>query len=197
MADDSSVEDKKSADMGLSQQIKGERLQRKVKRPFTPSLFTRVAGLVRDYRLDLSFLEELDAAAKDEPQSTDGLRTRDKSRYDPPLFALVTEAEYRIASEIMDRVRTPYLFYANSPDEILLCNRLFALDAAIEPDILSSCHFAALLWKKYRPTGSEAFAQELRNDQGIGGGAESSDLQNSLERDSRNAGEIVRRNSTE
>jgi hypothetical protein len=142
--------------MELTERIRRERLGKRAIKPFTPSLFTRIAGIVKRYGLDPGFLNMLDAAAG--PNSFNHsllFGSSSKAAYSPPLFALVMETEYRIIIGIMDRVANPYLHFTNSPDEILLCNALFALNPSIEPERLRYHHFAALLERLMSPTKTE------------------------------------------
>ncbi|MBW1840541.1 MAG: hypothetical protein JRI75_01940 [Deltaproteobacteria bacterium] len=62
-----------------------------------------------------------------------------------PLFSLLTEDEYHVAEEIINRVNNPFLGFVNSPEEILLCNELFLRNSAIPPGTLTDCHFETLL----------------------------------------------------
>ncbi len=131
--------------MELSQTLRSERQRKREKRPFKAPLFARIAGLVRHYGLDSRFVKELDAAlGHGEPDLSNEMPYR-KSPFESPLFGLVTESEYEVARAILERVSSPYLSYANSPDEILLCNLLFTVKPSLEPDLLRNRHFAELL----------------------------------------------------
>ena len=131
--------------MELSQTLRSERRRRQVKRPFKASLFARIAGLVQHYGLDSRFVKELDAALDRGESDFPNDMPHRKSRFEPPLFGLVTESEYEVARAILERVSSPYLSYANSPDEIPLCNLLFTVKPSLEPDLLRNRHFAELL----------------------------------------------------
>lgn len=143
--------------MGLIEQIRRERLGKRAVRPFTPSLFTRIAGIVHRYGLDPNFLNMLNGAA-DLNSFNHGFlfSSSSKAAYFPPLFALVMETEYRIITGILDRVANPYLYFANSPDEILICNTLFALNPFIEPEHLRYHHFRTLLERLLSRSGTES-----------------------------------------
>ena len=67
-----------------------------------------------------------------------------KPRIARSLFPLLTEDEYRVTSEIIKRVDNPYLYFANSPEEILFCKSLFSHNSGIETEHLMICHFKTL-----------------------------------------------------
>jgi len=46
---------------------------------------------------------------------------------------------------IMERVGNPYLYFVQSPDEILLCGILFKRNPSIRSERLKHCHFETLL----------------------------------------------------
>jgi hypothetical protein len=132
--------------MDLVQQLKRERAQKQEKQQLVPGLFARVSGLVRMCSLGRSFVEILDTVADEPPLGA--LRSghgRAKPDYCPPLFPLITEEEYRVTMAILDKVRNPYLHFANSPDEILLCCALFHRTPSLGSEQLASTHFATLL----------------------------------------------------
>lgn len=132
--------------MALLQYLKSERAQQKRKHPLTRSLFARISGLVKEYGLGESFLHRLDTIPDSWPRPVlESYQGRAKALIDSPLFPLVTAAEYRITMAIIEKVHNPYLYYAQSPDEILLCGALFRCNPELDPERLAGEHFAALL----------------------------------------------------
>jgi hypothetical protein len=132
--------------MDLVKHIKRERAQKKIKHPFRRTLFDKINGLVKQYALGESFLTRLD-------NFTDHLlkedlrfnRVKAKEHFEPPLFSLSTEEEYRVTMAIMENVNNPYLHFVNSPDEILLCGPLYSCNPSLGPDKLARYHFETLL----------------------------------------------------
>lgn len=133
-------------DAGLPDRMRAERARRKTKRPFERTLFDRVSGLVRAHSLGKEFLARL-AVADDEPCPEEEGRDRVKSKepFEAPLFSLSGEEEYRVTMSILDRVSNPYLRFAASPDEILLCGRLFRRNPRLGARLLARVHFESLL----------------------------------------------------
>lgn len=132
--------------MDLSRRIRTGRAEKRRKTPFRPPLYTRVAGLVRRYGLDERFLRGLETPA--EPPGKDGLsaiQPKRKEPDDPPLFSLSTEEEHRLTLAILSKAKNPYLEYATSPDEILVCGALFRQNPFLPPETLASRHFEPLL----------------------------------------------------
>ncbi len=70
---------------------------------------------------------------------------RQKEHFEPSLFSLSPEEEYRVTIAIMNKVNNPYLHFVNSPDEILLCEPLFRRNPSLGPDKLARYHFETLL----------------------------------------------------
>lgn len=133
-------------DMDFIHELKRERAQKKSKRLLLPGLFPRVGGLVRMCSLGRGFLETLDALSDEPPPGA--LRVghvKAKPEYRPPLFPLITQEEYRVTMAILDKLRNPYLAFANSPDEILLCRALFRRNPLLASEELASTHFGTLL----------------------------------------------------
>ncbi len=132
--------------MDLLQHLRSERTEKRRKQRFAPTLFDRINGLVKTYGLGAAFLSSLDAVHE---QFREKDLTFDKGRpkpvYDPPLFSLSTEEEYRVTMTIITRVANPYLNFVNSPEEILFCGPLFRQNPALPPERLTRCHFEELL----------------------------------------------------
>lgn len=133
----------------LVRHIKRERAQRKIRPPLRPTLFARISGLVRKYALGESFLRRLDDFS-DPPLRKDLTfdRERAKEHFEPPLFSLSTEGEYRVTVAIINKVNNPYLHFVNSPDEILLCGPLFRRNPSLGPGELLHNHFETLLMRE-------------------------------------------------
>ncbi|MGH7774023.1 MAG: hypothetical protein ACREQA_17505 [Candidatus Binatia bacterium] len=130
----------------LVKHIKSDRAQKKTKQPFRSPLFERISGLVRQYALGESFLRRLDEFADHLPRGNVKFdRGKVKETFEPPLFSLSTEEEYRVTMAIMKKVNNPYLDFVNSPDEILLCGSLFRRSPSLGPDQLARYHFEILL----------------------------------------------------
>jgi hypothetical protein len=134
------------SEFDLSRQIRVERAHRRARRPFRATLFTRINALVKAHALGERFLEGL--AGPREAFSTQNIGlplTRPKPAFEPPLYSLSGEEEYRTTMAILTRVNNPYLNFVNSPDEIFACQWLFELNPSIGPDSLRRFHLAALL----------------------------------------------------
>lgn len=132
--------------MDLVKHIKSERAQKKIKQPFRRTLFNRISGLVKEYALGESFLRSLDNFTDNVLRGSLPLnRPRAKEAFEPPLFSLSTEEQYRVTMAILEKVNNPYLYFVNSPDEILLCAPLFRRNPSLRPDKLARYHFEILL----------------------------------------------------
>lgn len=130
--------------MDLVRHIKSERAQKRIKQPFRRTLFDRISGLVKEYSLGESFLRSLDNfSLLRENLKFDHVRA--KEPFEPPLFSLSTEEEYRVTMAIINKVNNPYLHFVSSPDEILLSGPLFRRNPFLGPDKLARHHFETLL----------------------------------------------------
>jgi hypothetical protein len=126
--------------------LKRERRNRKAKRPFQRSLFVRINFLVQAYGLGEDFLHKLDEFTDNfslEKLKHNAVMVKEKLQL--PLFDLATPENYRLTMAIIEKVNNPYLHFAHSPDEILLCNPLFRRNPDIEPERLAAYHFQTLL----------------------------------------------------
>jgi hypothetical protein len=132
--------------MDLLEKIKNERARSKQKRPFRRSLFDKVNGLVRAYNLEESFLSILEVP-EDYVSETkvEFAQLRKKKPIEFSLYSLSAEAEYRLTTAIMSKVNTPYLEFAQSPDEIVISKPLFDLNPSLGADTLERYHFETLL----------------------------------------------------
>lgn len=129
----------------LKDDVRRARAQRKAKLPFRRALYERISGLVKQYALGESFVRKLDDVSAHLPKESlklDALRP--KEPFEPPLFSLLTEEEYRVTMEIIRKVESPYLHFVTSPDEILLCKPLFRLNPSLGPDLVARHHFETL-----------------------------------------------------
>jgi hypothetical protein len=136
--------------MDLVKHIKSERVQKKIKQPFRRALFHRISGLVKEYALGESL--QLD-------------RVRVKEHFEPPLFSLSFEEQYRVTMAIMNTVNNAYLHFVNSPDEILLCRPLFSCNPSLGPDKLARYHFETLLLQELgKQDGGDAETPNLKQD---------------------------------
>jgi len=130
----------------LLRHLKSERAQKKTKEPFRRALFDRINGLVMKYALGETFLKRL-GNFTDDPlrESVEFDRLKAKAHFEPPLFSLSTQEEYRVTMAIMNQVDNRYLHFVNSPDEILMCGPLFSRNPFLGPDQLARYHFETLL----------------------------------------------------
>jgi hypothetical protein len=132
--------------MDLKESLRRQRAQGREKEPFSPSLFTRVGGVVRQHRLGedfCRFLRELNPASTINLVRT--FQASSKAHYEPSLFFLATPEEYQVIQEIHSGGANPYLAWANSPEEILLAGPLYIKHPGLTVEELTSRHFAALL----------------------------------------------------
>jgi hypothetical protein len=131
--------------MELRKQIKAERDQQRAHLPFQGRLFDRINALVKAYGLDETFVAKLDDAGEPLLGSLTFGQLRTKASFQPPLFSLSTEPQYRVTMAILERVGNSYLHFVQSPDEILLCGPLFRRNPFLGPEQLTRYHFETLL----------------------------------------------------
>jgi hypothetical protein len=130
----------------LLHRLKRERLQRKAKEPWQPSLFVRIHALVEKHGLAEDFLKEIDAFNENFSLGTlKSKPAREKEKLQLPLFALATPEKYRLTMAIVAKVNNPYLHFAHSPEEVLLCRPLFRRQPHLTPEQLAGHHFQTLL----------------------------------------------------
>ena len=173
--------------MKLLQHIRSERAEKKRKQSFGPTLFDRINGLVKEHALGEMFLSSLDAfqeRLREEDLTAD--RVRPKRAYDPPLFSLSTEEEYRVTMAIIHKVGNPYLNFVNSPDEILLCGPLFRHNPSLPPETLARFHFEALLLAELARKQLHRLTEQVhrlleRQEAGRADGSQLSSLQAQIE----------------
>ncbi|WP_448382462.1 hypothetical protein [Desulfosoma sp.] len=132
--------------MGVRDSIRKQRQKGKTPEVFQPDAFTRVAAVLMAFGGDeKEFLRRLD----EEPASETAARAlaRGALRKTPvpvPLFALVVPESYAAVETITARVDGPYLAWAESPDDLLLCRALYAVHPKIAPRLLSRYAYAFL-----------------------------------------------------
>ena len=132
--------------MDILEQIKTDRAQKKKKQPLRPTLFDRISGLVKEYRLGESFLEKLSNPEDFLPeQKAEFAQIRKKQPLAIPLFSLLEHKEYILTLAIINQIKNPYLEFAQSPEEIVLSKLLFELNPALGPEKLERYHFETLL----------------------------------------------------
>ncbi len=131
--------------MDLKATLRHRRARGREKPPFSPSLFSRIGGLVRRYGLGEAFLglcRALSAAQTEDLARRHGSEA--KPLYEPPLFFLATPEEYRLIQEILAVLTNPYLAWAGSPEEILLSQPLWGRRPDLSRETLAGRHFAEL-----------------------------------------------------
>lgn len=99
---------------------------------------------MKAYALGESFLRRLDHFP-DHLQGWKFDHGRVKEPFEPPLFSLLNEEEYRVTIAILNKVNNPYLHFVTSPEEILLAGPLFRLNPSLDPERLARSHFETLL----------------------------------------------------
>lgn len=132
--------------MSILEQIKSDRAQKKKKQPFKSTLFDRISGLVKEYRLEESFLAKCESPEDFlSEREVELARVRKKQPFRIPLFSLAEQKEYDLTLAIIDKMNNPYLEFAQSPEEIALSRLLFDLNPALGKEKLERCHFETLL----------------------------------------------------
>jgi hypothetical protein len=132
--------------MDLLKDIKRKRAKKRQKKPIKRDAFNQISGLVRQYGLEKSFLDALDKVG--DYLATKNLkfaRIRLKVPVESSLFSLVTQEEYFLTMSIIKKVDSPYLRFAHSPEEVLLCKPLYRLNPSLPPEKLMRYHFETLL----------------------------------------------------
>ena len=131
--------------MDLLENIKRTREKERRKNPLKRDVFKQISSLVRRYGLKEGFLSILDKVEDYISEDKyDFARVRLKKPLDTPLFSLATEEDYSLTMSIIRRVDNPYLEFAHSPEEILLCGLLYRLNPSLGPEKLRRYHFATL-----------------------------------------------------
>lgn len=135
----------------LVKQLREEK-DRREKERFTCSIFSRINAIVKEYRLGKDFIKRIDRFLLNPVIETSGVfPAKAKRNFEPPLFSLSDEEQYRTTMQIIKRVENPYLLYANSPDEIVLSLILYQMNPSIKRDELEKFHFEMLLRRELQP----------------------------------------------
>jgi hypothetical protein len=155
--------------MDILAQIKTDRVQKKKKQPFSPTLFDRISGLVKEYRLGESFLEKLESPADFLlEKEAEFARVRKKQPFIIPLFSLAEQKEYVLTLAIIEKIHNPYLEFAQSPEEIALSKLLFELNPALGAEKLERYHFETLLLYEQAKTTVKELAKDVRREMSTG-----------------------------
>lgn len=131
--------------MNLKDSLRRDRVQGKEKKPLPPSLFSHIGGLVRRHRLGEDFSWLIRSMTAEGAQTlARTCRSEAKPPYEAPLFFLATVEEYQVIRQILAVLDNPYLAWARSPEEILLSAPLWQRRPGLDPEVLTSRHYAAL-----------------------------------------------------
>jgi hypothetical protein len=132
--------------MNLLEHIRHKRTRKRKKQPFERKLFTQISALVRWYGLDENFPKKLDhVEAYPSVRDMDFIRVKTKKPVDFPLFSLCSRDEYDLTRAILRKVTNPYVWFAHSPEEILLSGILYGMNAELRPETLRRYDFKTLL----------------------------------------------------
>lgn len=135
----------------LLDRIRTERDREKRKWPLERTLFDRVNGLVRAHALDETFVARLAGpAAEALPEDGDLERVKAKEPFVPPLFSLSGEDAYGVTMAILGTVNNPYLPFAASPEEILLCTALYERNPRLGSAALARHHIETCFSRRSR-----------------------------------------------
>ncbi len=150
--------------MDLLRRIKNNREKKRQKKSVRPDVFNQVSSIVRQYGLNERFIELFDTVEEHlTPKKVNTFRIRVKTPVARPLFSLAAEDQYHLAMSIIRIVDSPYLVFADSPEEILLCKPLYRLNPALSAETLMGYHFETLYlhecakrsWMKTNPGDAE------------------------------------------
>jgi len=147
-------------------EIRRDRLRKRKRQPFQPTLFARISAIVREHRLTEDFLARLDADEAPLRADIDRMIPSEREPLVVPLYSLVREEEYRVTRGVLERVSNPYLACAQSPEDILLSGALFARNSNLPPERLSRWDFDTLLACEL----AKEEVQEIRAHRGTGTG---------------------------
>jgi hypothetical protein len=132
--------------MDLLKDIKQKRAKQKQKKTFSRDAFNQISSIVKQYGLNNDFLSILDNV--DDYLSRQNFkfsRIRVKTLMENYLFSLATRDEYTVTMSIISKIDNPYLKFAHSPEEIILCEPLYCLNPSLTPEKLIRYHFETLL----------------------------------------------------
>ena len=132
--------------MNLLQHIKSERIQQGKKQPFEREIYINISTLVRKYCLGKRFLKKLDETDDySAGKNLEFLQVKTKRPFGFPLFSLSTQNEYNLTMSIISKVNNPYLTFAHSPEEILLCVPLHQMNPSLRPEKLIRYDYKTLV----------------------------------------------------
>ena len=136
-----------SGRMDLLKHIKHKRAKQKQKKPIRRDVFNQISNIVRQCGLKESFLGLFDNFEKHLTAKNSNIpRIRVKTPLVSPLFSLVDKEAYHLTMSIINTVDNPYLVFAHSPEEILLCKPLYRLNPELSPEKLMRYHFETLFF---------------------------------------------------
>ena len=132
--------------MDLLRNIRNDRVRLRRKQSLERKAFDTVSCIVKKYGLGESFPRLLDQdknlPARD---SMEFNKIKAKAILEFPPFCLLSQQEYGVAVTITNKVDNPYLPFAHSPEELLLCSPLYEANPWLNPEHLSRYHFETLL----------------------------------------------------
>ena len=131
--------------MDLLKDIKKKRAEQRQKKPFRRDVFNQISSIVKRYGLNNDFLSILDNV--DDYLAGQNLkfsRIKVKALMENYLFSLATKDEYTVAMSIVNKIDNPYLKFAHSPEEFILCEPLYRLNSSIDSKKLIRYHFETL-----------------------------------------------------
>lgn len=132
--------------MNLLQHIKSERIRQGEKQPFEREIYTKISTLVRKYCLGTRFLIKLDDTDDySAGENLEFLQVKTKRPFEFPLFSLSTQNEHNLTMSIISKVNNPYLTFAHSPEEILLCVPLHQMNPSLRPEKLLRYDYKTLV----------------------------------------------------
>jgi hypothetical protein len=132
--------------MDLKESLRRDRTRGQAKSPLAPDLFSQVGGLVRRHRLGEAFCRLMGTMTGARGGAlARACGSHAKPSYEAPLFFLATPEEFHFVQRIVAELANPYLAWARSPEEILLSLPLWQRRPGLDPEILSSRHYGALL----------------------------------------------------
>ncbi|MEJ5348958.1 MAG: hypothetical protein WHS46_09755 [Desulfosoma sp.] len=147
--------------MELRDRLRQRRARNQSEAEFEPDIFTRVVAILDHYGMraeDLAFHRE----------PIDGIVCRvltrgeiRKKKLPPILFGFAHAKSFSAVKDLLDRLESPYLRWAGSPEDLLLSRPLFALHSQLPAHLLSRYSFAFL----YR-----FYAEKRRGKEDLRGG---------------------------
>jgi hypothetical protein len=137
---------KKRLRMNLLHHIKKERIHQGKKQPFEREIYTKISSLVRKYCLGTQFIKKLDDNGDySSGKNLEVSQIKAKRPFEFPLFSLSTQNEHNLTMSIISKVNNPYLTFAHSPEEILLCVPLHQMNPSLRPEKLIRYDYKTLV----------------------------------------------------